>query len=1305
MANNQNRGNKPAMTLEKITDVVREFVSLYTQQEQTNENRKKLESEYRNKLINQDMKKVNRILAAQINHVKRHENVDADQMRIDFFPDTGSNIAMKNISPNSDAKGYSMIIRNRGGGFLFAKSLMHQRDSKWVPMLFGARSAGQAIIQNARLRIELENAVLLTMRFLVALVEQTIGHQSNLPAQPAAFNGFCRNVTEQIIYYIDAQPTPPANSRHIYKVNIKSVRTNNPVRTAGYFEEVFSTVRTYCGRIEGHPTGRSKCPVLPILLNADFFTFATTVRSPKHNPNLFADFSGIQFPGGGTTFDTHLKQIRQGYQTPESAATRANGDVRRFIEPISKLMNDHLMNLSTLQSSLAGLSTLASVTQKTIDLHFGVQEGGFAPVSTHEVVNRNRVLGYVSQGAENKGTKIMMVSNTFLNQATRGLSLDVGKLFDEFNPRTPNNVHNNARKRSRGIKKTEQAPLVSELRKIDPLLQSLNRLRFGKTTSNNRINANNNNIRMNYNSNTAPARLFVDMVFREILNYKTGRQFDRNEFSMNLQTIYSTFASSRGVNVQKLQTKMNRTYNLNADSNATRAMRNGSNNNQTMRNVNLTKIKQLIVQMRDDFKNLFEINQNGVNLSIRSAISGKFVLGNSKSNGQNEWDYVSWFLSNVELANRSSNPAISKLRSTHKLVVSAVFALIKKYHAQFTRELLKPITGNSNNVSTRLHSLNADQKREAVSMCYSVAHAELFARVEGKNGYRTYGDEGDVNGNTPLTFAGGGLPGYSIPAGLMFDCRLPEYDGQPNGAHAKDPDEDTVRITGPGGHPKRSKDGLPGLMGNDRGNPGGTVNDDHYCNKVNNPAARGNPAYVEHPIGRDSRAFGNYDLLAHAKHGKTIADIKRAGVTYIPGGDYLEITHLSMNPDHILGYKNVPAHGADHADMMTNIMSHTYNKRRDMVVQEFMSNKKTSSAAAYLWYDCGDTHAMRVAVEATSKLVSDLKQLGFANYPISGYVASTSPLFEQSVILRQTGMLCAPIFLETLRRRLGNAPLNQTEYVRYGGAPIKTSSRMERSINYVPANIVNLMGAAQKVTLAEDVLFSPKSIHDMGGIEYRGSTPSFIDSISNRPNNIPNAKSITNNTRDFALSFHNYFLEIYKKLPAYQLLKYRFYLVDDSGAMPYTMDSIDELDSVDSLKRLMSFDYWKLRRSFWVSHLKNLNIIRGDPTNERQTAWNVSTLEDQKAKQSLSLLERVLAYWQMYNHADRKIGANIGGLRRQIGAGILDNNGTSTRFHRGMYGSRGNTLNDRLNMEYSMAVEKSMQMRESFKSKFSWVAQ
>jgi hypothetical protein len=1257
MANNQNRENKPAMTDQQIEDEVRMFLNLYTKQAQTNENRKQLVSNYRNTLRNQNMRKVNRILAARIGQAKKDSNIEPEAMAIYMNPTSTNQISFN----GNDKDSYSMIIRTTPGGkFFFAKSLIRQRNYKFTRMLrdLGGAAANAIAIRTPAHQDKLKTDVRNTMKYLVNLVTTLQSTQITDGSLGQNFNELCDAVAEQIQGYVDEKlnsiprQVPPT----VYEVKLKSTRTNNPVQTARYLQEVFKLVHTHGGKVIGGD-GASKCPILPILLNTEFQNGA----SGKNN-RVWAAFSYLRI--GGTGFDKILVHMTDAYNNP----TRTEHPT--YTAPLSKLMNDHYMNLWSLEASLGSLAVLVSVTPDSVSAHFGM--------NVAELVNNNRALAYSSVGSE-----IMVLSNAFLGTATQGVFINVANLFQPFVAVAPTQ-NNIIRESKRAIKKSSQSQsstnLRPELRKIDPLLQRLNRLRFGKTTSNNRINANNNNIRMNYNSNTAPARLFVDMVFREILNYKTGRQFDRNKFSMDLRTIYSTFTSS-GVDTKKLKTKINRTYNLNADSNATRAMRNDSTNNQTMRNVNMTKIKQLIVEMRDDFNNLFKINQNGVHLSIRSAISGKFALGNSNSNGQNEWDYVSWFLSNVELANGSSNPAISKLRNTHELVVSAVFALIKKYHAQFTRALLKPITGNSNNVSTRLHNLNADQKREAVSMCYSVAHAELFARVGGQRGHRTYGDEGDVDGNTRLTFANGDLPGYSIPAGLMFDCRLPVYDGKPNGVHAATPDEDTVRSAGPGGNAKRSKDGLPGLMGNTPGNPGEN-SDDHYCNKVNNPA--GGTAYVDTPIGDGANLFGNYALLTNAKHGKTIADIKRDGVIGL--SDYPEIPKLSMNPDHMIGYKDVPARGADNAAMMNNIMRHTYNKRRDVVVQEFMSSKKTSSGAAYLWYDCGDTHAMRVAAEVTSKLVSDLKQLGFANYPISGYVAATSPLFEQSVILRQTGMLCAPIFLETLRRRLGNAPLNQTEYVSYGAAPIKTSSRLKRSLNYVSASLVSLLKNASpvKVILAEEVLFSPKSIHDMGGIEYHKSTPSFIDSISNRPNNIPNAKSIN------------------KRLPAYQN-KHRFYLVNGLGTLPYTGNQVKTLNSVDSLKRLMNFDYWQLRRSFWVSHLINLGIIYDTEriNDETQMKWDVSKLETPEAKESLSLLERVLAYWQMYNHADRKIGANHTTLRTQIEAGILDTNETSTRFHRGMYGSKGNELNARLNMEYSMAVEKSKQMRQSLMSKFS----
>ena len=75
MANNQNRGNKPAMTDQQIEDEVRVFLNLYTKQVQTNENRKQLISRYRNALSNQNIRKVNRILAARIGQAKKDINM------------------------------------------------------------------------------------------------------------------------------------------------------------------------------------------------------------------------------------------------------------------------------------------------------------------------------------------------------------------------------------------------------------------------------------------------------------------------------------------------------------------------------------------------------------------------------------------------------------------------------------------------------------------------------------------------------------------------------------------------------------------------------------------------------------------------------------------------------------------------------------------------------------------------------------------------------------------------------------------------------------------------------------------------------------------------------------------------------------------------------------------------------------------------------------------------------------------------------------------------------------------------------
>ena len=145
-------------------------------------------------------------------------------------------------------------------------------------------------------------------------------------------------------------------------------------------------------------------------------------------------------------------------------------------------------------------AVLVSVTPESVNGHFGLDATGAIPMNV--LVNNNRALAYRSRA----GSEVMVFSNAFLGTATQGVFINVAELFAPFIAvqATQSNV---IRESKRAIKKSPQsqssANLRPELRKIDPLLQSLNRLRFGKTMSNNRINANNNDIRMNYNSNTS----------------------------------------------------------------------------------------------------------------------------------------------------------------------------------------------------------------------------------------------------------------------------------------------------------------------------------------------------------------------------------------------------------------------------------------------------------------------------------------------------------------------------------------------------------------------------------------------------------------------------------------------------------------------------------------------------------------------------------------------------------------------------------------------------------------------------------
>lgn len=1284
MANNQTpRNQNTAMPNTKITMHMQNLVRQYAKADTMNR-RKELVSHYRTLMTNENMKKVNQILAEEITRFKRLENFDPKDVSISFIPlDLSQNVHLRTISGYNTLHGYSMIVRTRGGKFFFAKSLIKQKEFMMSNMLQSITANRQTNHNNV-----MRNAFHDTLKYLVELIQKTrgVGIQTG-DTSSAIFRQSSDNIANLIVPWLRTRgqiaPAPVA----VHKVNVSSTRTNSLARMSIYFQEVFAKLHTHGSKLVGYSDSYTRCPALPLLL--DVLGNNSFVAFVNNQPGTYWDTLGATI-----TFNDN-NDLRFYLWIMSSAYILRNVPTHQqivdsFTNPLSRLMNDHYMNLwsLSLQPSAINLAVLSTVTQENINRHFAID------MQIHELMNQHRTITYESS----TGTSVIMCSNKYitLNQTPpQGVTFSIGELFADFAQPTTVYQSNQLRFNKRTLKKANTLNLTGELQKIDPLLQQLNSLRLGKSTRNINKDRNNENIRMNYNSNRTPAILFVEKVFRLILSHNKG--FDKLEFENDLRRIYSTFTVPRAVNVKKL--KVNRTNVINTNSNVTRAMK--GRNNATMRNVNLTRIKQLVLYMKRNFQVIFKYSQPGNDSSIKSVQKGKFNLGNSILNDENEWDYISWFLSNVGPATGESDPILTKLRTTHKLIVSAVSALITKFHSQFVRALLQPITENTNNKSTRLHNLNSEQRVEAVSMCYSVAHAELFARNQGR-AERTYGDEANDDGTARRTDGANQLPGYSIPAGLMFDCRLPVYTGNPRGMHHKG---DDVMEHGPG-HRKLT-DGLPGFLGNTAKNGG----QDHYCNVVNYP--NGGSSYAVGPMSVHADTFGNYILLQGAKHGKTVADIKQNGLNGLAVWPIIQ--RLSMNPDdNVLGYLPFPAAGArtearqNEADIMNRIMKRRYvsnqsgNVSRKAVVERFMERKKTSSAAAYLWYDCGDTHAMRSATQATLKLVMQLRQIGFLEeYPITGYTASTSPLFEQSVILKQTGVLCAPVFLEALRRQLSR--LNSvTSYVSYNerGANKtmeKKNTRVRKSVNITTAEFSD----GQERTLAEVVLFSPVSIHEMGGIEYNEVSQSFIDSISNRPDNIPTNKVI-NNGSDFALSLHQHFMRIYTSVPAYKNSNFRFYLVNDNGTMPYSSNGIEVLDEVLPLKKLLTFDYWKLRRSFWVSHFINLRIIRGDPRDENNTAWNVSILETPEAKESLSLLERVLAYWQMYNHADRRTGiTNRTIIQQKINAGILDDFGSSTRFHRGMYGSNGNTLNTRLNMEYSMAIEKSKQMRKALGDKFS----
>ena len=116
---------------------------------------------------------------------------------------------------------------------------------------------------------------------------------------------------------------------------------------------------------------------------------------------------------------------------------------------------------------------------------------------------------------------------------------------------------------------------------------------------------------------------------------------------------------------------------------------------------------------------------------------------------------------------------------------------------------------------------------------------------------------------------------------------------------------------------------------------------------------------------------------------------------------------------------------------------------------------------------------------------------------------------------------------------------------------------------------------------------------------------------------------------------HTTFMKMYKSIPAFQNNSCKFYIcIEDSNGT----SEVNEL-TLDNISQLEVLLYSAMRRSFWVSHAINLGFIsKNSPKFEATTSWDVSELESALARDSMSVLERVLAYWQVYNHEGGRLG-------------------------------------------------------------------
>ena len=943
---------------------------------------------------------VYRALQSTVEEAEKSQHPSKHTLSIDLqlasTPNSTSNssFTLNNRGGNAN-RNYSMIIQS-GKDFYFAKDIVPRAQQAILVQL----KLNPGILTTITEQFHTEQfgqEIHKTFIYLNSLLNR------RLPPDPDYIT-----VIDNISHHVETilpDIQPKAISAAVFRVEPKSTKGNNTSNMSGYFDKIFKSLAANSINIEDDQDfDLDKAPALPLLLYMD-------LNARRR------DLNGI--------ISSAKEEVMKKDASPQKNALKKIMN-SFFMTFCGTGLADSNLPFATYSSSLR-LALLALICQTRATTRTSVLDEHFESLSLS-----NHIFTY---DPNNNQHRVIICPHTFLDKVRQtglttkpiirfkfGNALSMPTINPQTNHRTLNG--------SSWISIRSGAAMPSA-KEIDPgIIDELRRrtVEFSRSSvkSNNLLKPNITGINIRRNAAAEPLSLqFVKKVF-DVVIFRSHKETTDEGFQKILKELKYAFMTAnrasnnnaraialveKGIRRPTLLRRPNGTSNRLNGSNNSKNNNNNNGNNNTNKNSNTgtrrqvsTTASQMIREFMVAFDKLFESTSNG---SFK--LKGRTNASISISMLDIDWDFVCAFMQNIadSLPTGPHKTKLERVIKLHRRVNTIVFGFIKRAHGTFMNELLKPIAANTNNTSTRLHDLSSQQRKDAVSLCYSVAHAELFAgnTTPSPNGKvvhaRTYGKVVSPDGRETHRV------GYGFPFGFMFDCRMPVMS--------------TVLNT--------RQNGLPGFAPG----PGRTF-----------------------PLAKDYASFGGHsESLTKYKLTRSIASL-RDGTTDILKYDVkLSIpAQSSMNPDHAIGYVDkrntinpsnpINANASKARAYMNYLMTmrvraNTNSYPRDKEIEEFMRSNQVSSQAAYLWYDCGDTHAMRAAATAAGQLVRDLERIGFlrgnraGDYPIRLYASHTSPLFEQSVIFNETsklgrGTFCSHIFLQAVRRRINRLDKGEHTY-------------------------------------------------------------------------------------------------------------------------------------------------------------------------------------------------------------------------------------------------------------------------------------